>query len=177
MSKTPLPLLSTGSTQEDPSRHNWNCWLGHKESNQTKSLCILYPLTKFEAPSHNHFWDICIIWIASFQWPNLQRAITWKNKIFFSKNLFNQVIYSSSSFHLTEFEAPSYIHFWNSLITSFQCPNFQRAVTKGSKWNNFFVYFHQVIYSSSSISWLNLSCNSFGDIFITSFHRPNLPIC
>ena len=28
-------MLSTGSTQEDPSRHN--CWLGRKESNQTKS--------------------------------------------------------------------------------------------------------------------------------------------
>ena len=38
-SKTLYPLLSTGSTQEDPYRHDCqNVDFGCKESNQTKSL-------------------------------------------------------------------------------------------------------------------------------------------
>ena len=38
-------------------------------------LLILYQLTKFEAPSYNSFRDILI---TSFQWPNLERAISQK---------------------------------------------------------------------------------------------------
>ena len=65
-------------------------------------LIILYQLTKFEAPSYNSFWDILV---TSFQCQNLQRAITWKNKItFFLITPGNGLIIL---YQLTKFEAPS----------------------------------------------------------------------
>ena len=40
-------------------------------------------------------------------------------------------------YQLATFEAPSYNHFRNSLITIFQCPNSKRAITLKNN-NNFF---------------------------------------
>ena len=65
-------------------------------------LTILYPLTKFEAPSQNNY---CDIWITSFQWPNLQRAITCKNKITFLKISPGYLL--TILYQLTKFEATS----------------------------------------------------------------------
>ena len=57
-------------------------------------------------------------------------------------------------YKLTKFEAPSYNNFWDNLITSFQCPNLQRAIAK--KKTFFFEKVYQVIYSSPFISWPSL---------------------
>ena len=46
--------------------------------------------------------------------------------------------------------------FWDILLTSLKCPNFQRAIILENKVN-FFFYFNQVIYSSSHISWPNFN--------------------
>ena len=46
-----------------------------------KLLTILYQLTKLEAPSITS--NLLDIQITSFQWPNLQRAITGKKKLYF----------------------------------------------------------------------------------------------
>ena len=83
LSKIHLSLLSTGSTQEDLSRHNWKkCGLGHKESNQTKMYFTHYikiVMCTFLKQSVVHVlgrdfiavWRRCKYWIA-----------VWKNKLF-----------------------------------------------------------------------------------------------
>ena len=55
-------------------------------------------------------------------------------------------------YQLTKFQATSSNSFRDILLTSLKCPNFQRAITP-QKYNDFFFYFNQVIYSSSPISW------------------------
>ena len=102
----------------------------------------------FEAPSYINFRDILM---TSFQWPNLQKAITRKNK---NKTFFNfhQVHLPIIFYQLTKFEATCCNSFWDILTTSFQCQNLPRVITR----KNFFFYFHQVIYSLSSISWPSL---------------------
>ena len=68
--------------------------------------------------------------------------------------------------------------FWNTLITSFQCPNLHRATTlKNVKIKT---SFRNLISPGSQLIIHQLtkfgaaSCNSFRDIFITSFQWPNL---
>ena len=56
---------------------------------------------------------------------------------------------------LAKFEATCCNSFWDILITSFQCQNLQKSITQ-NKFNNFFLNFHQVIYSLPSISWPSL---------------------
>ena len=90
----------------------------------------------------------------SFQCPNLQRAITLKNKITFLLN-FHQIIYSSSSSNWSCLKLLDTIIFEISWWQVFNDQNLQRAIP----WKNkitFFFNFHQVIYSLSSISWLSL---------------------
>ena len=91
--------------------------------------------------------------ITNFQSSNLQREIIKKN---YSFN-FHQLIYSFSPtdlliilYQLTKFEAPSYFSFRDIMITNFQSPNLQRAIIR-KNYNIFFLNFHQLIYSSSSI--------------------------
>ena len=108
-------------------------------------LIILYQLTKFEAPSCYSFRDIIN---TNFQSPNLQRGIIKKNTFFLN---FHQLIYLLIIlYQLTKFEAPSCNTFLDIMITSFQSPNLQREMIK--KKQLFFFDFHQLIYSSSSIS-------------------------
>ena len=54
-------------------------------------------------------------------------------------------------YQLTEFEATCRNSFWDILITSFQCKKFATG-NNSKKWNNFFLNFHQIIYSLSSIT-------------------------
>ena len=64
---------------------------------------IFYQMTIFEAASYNNFRDILI---TSFQCPNLQRAITRKNKItFFKKKSPGNLLIIL--YPLTKFEATS----------------------------------------------------------------------
>ena len=58
-------------------------------------------------------------------------------------------------YQLTKFEAPSCYTFGDIMITNFQSPNLQREIIR-KKYNNFFLNFHQLMYSSSSISWQRL---------------------
>ena len=110
-------------------------------------LIILYQLTKFEAPSCYSFRDIIN---TNFQSPNLQREIIKKKKkkLFFRFSPINLLIIL---YQLTKFEAPSCYSFRDIMNTNFQGPNLQREIIK-KKYNNFFLNFHQLIYSSSSIS-------------------------
>ena len=85
-----------------------------------------------------------------FQSTNLQREIIRKKKkITFFK--FSPVDLLIIFYQLTKFEAPSCYSFRDIMITNFQCPNLQREIIR-KKENNFFFNFHQLIYSSSSIS-------------------------
>ena len=54
-------------------------------------------------------------------------------------------------FQWAKFEAPSYDRYLDIIITNFQCPNLQREIIR-KKIISLFLNFHQVIYSSSSIS-------------------------
>ena len=65
-------------------------------------LIILYPLTKFEAPSCYSFRDFMI---TKFQSPNLQREIIKKKITFFSK--FSPIDLLIILYQLTKFEALS----------------------------------------------------------------------
>ena len=67
----------------------------------------------------------------------MQRAITPKNNITFSQN-FHQLIYSLLSISCPSLKLLAVIDFE---ISSFLCPNVQRAITK----NTFSLNFHQVI--------------------------------
>ena len=103
-------------------------------------------MTMFEAASCNNFQYIFIT-CTSFQCSNLQRTIA----IFFQFSPGNLLIIL---YQLTKIEAPRYNNFLDifiMFITSFQCPNLQRAMTQ--KTNKlFFIIFHQIIYTLSSIS-------------------------
>ena len=112
-------------------------------------LIIFYQLTKFEATCCNSFWDVLT---TSFQCQNLQRAVTRKNTtIYFNfSSGYRLIIF----YQLTKIEATCCHKFWDILITSFQCQTFQRAITKKKIF--FFLNFHQIIYSLSTITWLSL---------------------
>ena len=87
----------------------------------------------------------------NFQNPNLQREIIRKNKVtFFFLNFLpiNLLIILNQ---LTKFEAPSCYSFRDIMITNFQSPNLQREIIQ-KKYKSFILNFHQLIYSSSSIS-------------------------
>ena len=86
--------------------------------------------------------------ITNFQSPNLQREII-KKKIFFFK--FSPIDLLIILYQLTKFEAPRYYSFRDIMNTDFQSPNLQREIIR-KKYNNFFLNFHQLIYSLSSIS-------------------------
>ena len=94
LSKTLYLLLSTGSTQEGPSRHDWKkCWLGRKESNQTnkyfpywnmfKSLhrvCFMHGLSIYEIKTIRHIAQFFKISYGSFQ--HLTNLLNkWKNSL------------------------------------------------------------------------------------------------
>ena len=86
---------------------------------------ILLQLTKSEATSFNSFRDI---FIGSFRCPNLQRALIQKNaKVITKYGNFQQVIYSLPSISCPTLELPAVTVFE---ISSFLCPNLQRAITK-----------------------------------------------
>ena len=114
---------------------------------QIDLLIILYQLTKFEAPSCSTFRDIMI---TNFQSPNLQREIIRKkyNNFFFKFSPNDLLI---NLYQLTKFEAPGCYSFRDIMNSNFQSPNLQREIIR-KKYNNFFLNFHQMIYSSSSIS-------------------------
>ena len=76
-----------------------------------------------------------------------------KNNNFFF--LFSTINFLIIFYQLTKFEAPSCYSFRDIINTNFQSPNLQREIIR-KKYNNFSFNFHQLIYSSSSISWLSL---------------------
>ena len=85
----------------------------------------------------------------NFQSPNLQRAIVKKKKNFFFK--FLPIDLLIILYQLTKFEAPSCNTFRDIMIANFQSPYLQREIIQ-KNLNNFVLDFHQLIYSSSSIS-------------------------
>ena len=80
------------------SSTNWPC------------LKLLYSYNNFRAPSYNNFRDILM---TSFQWSNLQRAMTRKNEITFFK--FPPGYLLIIFYQLTNFEATCYNSFIYSL--------------------------------------------------------------
>ena len=85
-------------------------------------LNILFQLAKFEAVSCNSFQDI---FLTSFQYPNLQRAITKKTKYLLLPGDLVLIFYQ-----LIMFEARSDNNFPDIFTTSFQCPNLRRAIAQ-----------------------------------------------
>ena len=86
--------------------------------------------------------------ITNFQSPNLQREIFETNKITFFK--FSPIDLLIILYQLGKFEAPSCYSFRDIMITNFQSPNPEREIIQKKKKK--ILNFHQLIYSSSSIS-------------------------
>ena len=121
------------------------------------ALHIVYQLTKFEAPSFNHFRNSLI---TSFQCPNSQKAKTHPLEI--------SPGYKSITWPSLRVLAVIVFLDTGIFTTSFQWPNLQRAITGKNKVTFFKkVSFHQLILSLSSISWP--SNNNFWDIYKISF--------
>ena len=75
----------------------WTHDMKHYAPTHLLELTILYPLTKFDAPSQNYFWDI---WITKFAKGNNLKN---RNSFFFK---FHQIIYYDTIlYQLTKFEA------------------------------------------------------------------------
>ena len=75
-----------------------------------------------------------------------------KNKITFF--LISRIDLLIILYQLSKFEAPSCYSFRDIMITNFQSLNLQREIIRKNK--KLFLNFHQLIYSSSSISWPSL---------------------
>ena len=134
---------------------------------------VIYSISSISCPSLKLL-AVIVFEIPSFLCPNFQRAITKNNNFFFK---FSPGYLLIILYLLTKFEAPSCYTFWDILITKL---NSQRAITcKNAKGNNskkikyFFLNFHQVIYSVSSISCPSLKLLAAIVFEISSFLCPN----
>ena len=89
-----------------------------------------------------------------------------KKKINFSSGYLLIIFYQ-----LTKFEATCCKSFWDILITSFQCQKFAKG--NNSK-KHFFLNFHQIIYSLSTITWSSLKLMAVILFEISNFLCPNV---
>ena len=78
------------------------------------------------------------------------------------------------SYQLTKFQAPSLNSFWDILLTSLKCPNFQRAITP-EKYNDFvWIWSGNLLIICYQLTKFQApNSNSFRDILLTILKCPN----